>query len=230
MTRSAAQSRDHEVVRQLQGRIHGMQASIPRTPLATLPALADLLTLRTGGAYEVGSATLALALLAAPSAQGAWTAVVGARDLGVEAAAEMGVDLSRTVLVPEPGDHWLEATAALVDVVSIVLLKPPPGVAERAAGRIAARLRKHSCALVAWGSWPGSEARLDIESSSWTGVDRGHGRLVGRRLVVSVTRGSAPARRTELLLPASGPLVEAPLEPYAAQEAEETTLARAEVG
>ncbi len=193
---------DRDTLRQLQDRIRGMQDGVPRIPVATPPALADLVQLRTGGAYEVDSATLAMALLAPASQEGSWSAVVGFGDFGVEAAAELGVDLTRTVLVPDPGEHWLEATAALVDVVTMVVLQPPAAIAgrvtERTASRIAARLRKRSSALVVLGRWPGSEARLELESSSWTGVGRGHGRLTGRRIVVAVTRGSAPARRVEL--------------------------------
>ena len=193
------------VIEQLQERIRGMQDGVPRVPVPTHPALEGVLQLRTGGAYEVDSASLGMALLAAPSQEGAWAAVVGAADFGVEAAHELGVDLTRTVLVPDPGEHWLEATAALVDVVSVVLLKPPPGVNERTAGRIGARLRKRSTTLIAWGRWPGSEARLTVESSHWGGADRGHGRLVDRRLVVAVARGSAPARRVGLeLVPGVG--------------------------
>ena len=192
-------------VQQLQERITRMQDGLPRVPVPTHPALDGLLQLRTGGAYEVDSASLAIALLATPSQEGSWSAVVGAADFGVEAAAELGVDLTRTVLVPDPGEHWLEVTAALVDVVSVVLLRPPPGVSERTASRIAARLRKRSATLVAWGRWPGSEARLSVESSAWAGADRGHGRLRQRRLVVSVARGAAQARRVELVLaPATG--------------------------
>jgi hypothetical protein len=200
MTRPLDQAPDLATVRQLQDRIRGMQDGVPRVPVATPPALADLVQLRTGGAYEVDCATLALALLAAPSQAGSWAAVVGADDFGVEAAAEMGVDLSRTVLVPDPGEHWLEATAALVDVVTMVVLRPPVGITERTAGRISARLRKRSAVLVSWGRWPGSEARLTVESSTWSGPGRGHGRLRSRELTVAVTRGSAPARRVRLAL------------------------------
>lgn len=182
-----------------------MQEGVPRLHVPTHPALSGLLQLRTGGAYEVDSASLAMTLLSAPSQEGSWSAVVGAGDFGVEAAAELGVDLTRTLLVPDPGEHWLEATAALVDVVSVVLLRPPPGVDERTASRIAARLRKRSATLIAWGRWPGAEARLSVESSTWVGADQGHGRLTDRRLVVSVARGSAPPRRVELnLAPGSG--------------------------
>jgi hypothetical protein len=188
-------------VQQLRDRIRGMQDGVPRIPIATHPALSDLVQLRTGGSYEVDSASLAMALLAAPSQAGAWSAVVGAEDFGVEAAAEMGVDLARTVLVPDPGELWLEVTSALVDVVTMVVLRPPQGVTERVAGRVGARLRKRSAALVAWGRWPGAEASLSLRSSAWSGVERGHGRLRSRQVVVDVRRGSAPARRTQLWLP-----------------------------
>lgn len=199
--------RDGAVVLRLQERIAGMQDGVPRIPVATHPALSGLLQLRTGGAYEVDTASLAMMLLAAPSQEGAWSAVIGANDFGIEAAAELGVDLTRTVLVPDPGEQWLEATAALVDVVTLVLLRPPAGVTERTASRISARLRKRSSALIVWGRWPGSEARLSVRSSVWSGLDAGHGRLRSRRVSVAVRRGSAPAREAELWLPAEdGPV------------------------
>lgn len=182
-------------VRQLQDRITGMQSGVPRVPVATPDALAGLVQLRTGGAYEVDGATLAMTLLAAPSREGSWAAVIGFDDFGAEAAAGLGVDLTRTLLVPDPGEQWLEATAALVDVVTMVVLRPSSRVTERTAGRVLARLRKRSAVLVVDGAWPGSEARLVLESSTWSGVGRGHGRLDERRAVVAVARGSAPVRR-----------------------------------
>ena len=189
-------------VQHLRERIAGMQEGVAQVPVPTPPGLADLVRLRTGASYQVDSAGLAMALLAAPSQQGAWSAVVGADDFGVEAAAELGVDLGRTVLVPDPGEHWLEATAALIDVVTMVLLRPPPSVSARTASRIGARLRKRAAVLVAWGEWPGSEASLCLEESTWLGADRGHGRLRSREALVAVRRGSAPPRRTRLWLPA----------------------------
>ena len=54
--------------------------------------------------------------------------MVGAPDLGYEAAAELGVDLERTIVVPHPGEHWLSVVAALVDVASVVLVRPPVAV------------------------------------------------------------------------------------------------------
>lgn len=190
-----------DTVQQLRDRIRGMQDGVPRVPVATHPALAGLVQLRTGGSYEVDSASLAMTLLAAPSREGAWSAVVGADDFGVEAAAEMGVDLTRTVLVPDPGELWLEVASALVDVVTMVVVRPPGPVSERSAGRLGARLRKRSSVLVSWGPWPGAEATLSVRESTWSGAEHGHGRLRSRRVVVDVRRGSAPAVSAELWLP-----------------------------
>lgn len=204
MTKLAPRDADATVVRDLRARIGGMQDGLPRVPIATDPALAALISLRTGGAYEVDSATLALALLAAPTRAGSWAAVIGAGDLGIEAAAEMGVDLSRMVLVPEPGEHWLEATAALIEVATVVVLRPPARVPAGTASRVTARLRRRSAALISWGRWPGSEASLSIESSAWSGARRGHGRLSGRRIVVAAARGGAPPRRAVVEIGESG--------------------------
>lgn len=190
---------DLEVIRRLQGHIDSLQAADSGRPLPTHPDLAPVMTLRTGAAYQVDSATLALALQAPLSGAGSWTAVIGMPDYGIEAAEEAGVDLSRTVLVPDPGADWLEATAMLVDVVTLVLLRPPRGVSASATGRIGARLRKRAGALVSWGEWPGAELRLSVHDSVWSGVERGHGRLLGRRLTVAATRGAAPVRYTELV-------------------------------
>lgn len=209
---SAAPAAPAATLEQLRERIRGMQDGVPRVPVPTHPALADLLSLRTGGAYEVDRASLALAMVAGPSAAGAWTALVGAADVGIEAAADLGVDLTRTVLVPDPGDQWLEATAALADVVSVVLLRLPAPVRdrvdERTANRLAARLRKRSTTLIVWGTWPGAEARVSVESSVWSGAEDGHGRLRSRRVVLGVRHGTAPVRRAELWFPsAAGPVV-----------------------
>jgi hypothetical protein len=213
--RSRADAR--RTVEQLRERVRGMQDGVPRLPVPTAPELAGLVELRTGGAYRVDSTSLALALLAPPSRAGGWTALVGVDDLGVEAAAAAGLDLDRTVVVPAPGEHWLEVTAALVDVLPMVLLRPPAGVPEKAlartAGRLGARLRKRSATLLAQGPWPGCEARLSIAGSRWTGVGEGtadgHGRLRARQVVLACRRGTAPPQHVTVWLPAA----DAPLRP-----------------
>lgn len=188
---------DTALIDQLRQRIASMESAPARLPLPTHPALAPVVQLRAGGSYGVDSASLGLALLAEASRQGEWVAVAGWPDLGMEAAAALGLDLARTVWVPDPGEHWLEVTAALVDAVRLVLLRPDPGLdasrLARPAAQLEARLRKRSAALVVWGEWPRCEARISIARRRWQGLGQGHGVLHDRRLRIEVVRGAAPA-------------------------------------
>ncbi|CAN5206726.1 hypothetical protein BH09ACT11_BH09ACT11_10360 [soil metagenome] len=182
-------------IERLRARMARMAPTMSGRPLPTMPGLG--LELSAGGSYAVDSLSLATALLAGPSAAGEWGAVIGVADFGVEAACEMGVALERTIVVPDPGEIWLEATAALIDVVTLVVVRPPTRVTEAAASKVSARLRKRGAALVALGEWPRADARLSA-TSVWTGPETGEGHLTGRRVQVEVRRGSAPPRRVDL--------------------------------
>ncbi|MFF0268652.1 hypothetical protein [Kribbella sp. NPDC004536] len=177
--------------------------------LPTHPAVRELLAgagLRGGSAYSVrGSAALVMALMAGPSADGAWCGVVGVPSFGAEAARGLGVDLERLVLVPDPGREWLSVVAALVDALTVVVVRPPGEVTPGEASRLAARLRTRGAMLIAYGSWPGSEARFEIESSSWSGLGDGEGLLTARRATVAVSgrRAAVHPRKHELWLPAA---------------------------
>ncbi|WP_228493609.1 MULTISPECIES: hypothetical protein [unclassified Rathayibacter] len=199
--------RQLSAVKELQSRIRGMQASTLETrSLATLPALASVLpggTLKQGAAYAVtGSMSLAMGLLAGPSSQGSWCAVVGVPDFGAEAAAEWGIDLGRLVLVPAPAEHWLTVTAALVDVLTVVLTRPPSSVSPADVSRLGARLRQRGAALIVLGDWPQAEARLSIRSSRWEGLGAGHGYLRTREALIDVVgRSGTRARTARITLP-----------------------------
>ncbi|TPW70930.1 hypothetical protein [Schumannella sp. 10F1B-5-1] len=199
-----------EIVQELQGRIRGMQRR--RLDSRALPAdetLGDLLpggALAAGDSYAIrGSTSLALALLRAPSQAGSWCAIVGLPDVGLEAAAGLGLDLDRVVLVPHPGDHWMAVVSALVDVVSVVLVQPPlrdgrARVGETAATRLASRLRQREAVLLAMDDWPRAEARLAVGESSWSGIGAGFGHLTGRQATVtSVARAWAGRERSRRL-------------------------------
>jgi hypothetical protein len=202
----------HDVVRELQARIRRMQRNkLDTRELPTSPALADLLpggALAAGSAYSVvESTTLALGLLQGPSAAGAWCAVVGMPDLGIEAAAGLGIDLDRLVLVPHPGEHWLTVVSALIDVVSVVLVRPQTRegrvrITDGSASKLASRLRQREAVLVSMGDWPGAEARLSVTDSSWSGLGSGFGHLAARQVTVSSTaarwQGRAKSRRVWL--------------------------------
>ena len=189
------------VVEQLRERVAAMERRPALEPVPTLPGIADILPLHAGATYAVDSASLALALAAGASQAGEWVGFAGCADFGAEAAAEIGIELSRTVLVPEPGEHWLEVTAALVDVLRVVVLRPPASVDERTAGLLDARLRTRSAVLVVHGQWPRVEAGLSVETSAWRGPAAGTGQLVERRSRVVVHRGARPTRHADLAWP-----------------------------
>lgn len=178
-----------------------MQGRPAAHPLATHPAFAGLLALQTGASYAVDSASLAMALMAGPSGDGAWCGVVGSAEFGIEAAAAAGLALSRTILVPNPADQWLDVTSALIDVLTVVVVKPPGRVSEGAASRISARLRQRGAMLISWGDWPRCDARLTMEDIEWVGLGKGHGHLRARQATVAVRKGTTQAQRRRLWLP-----------------------------
>ncbi|GAA4822119.1 hypothetical protein ACFQ0K_15505 [Nocardioides caeni] len=187
-------------IEQLRGRIDALQGAPTRLSVPVLPVLDGLVRLRTGSVYGADSAGLVMTLVAGASQAGEWVGFVGWDDFGVEAAHQRGIDLARTVLVPRPGEHWLEVTAALVDVVKVVALRPPGPVDAKSAGILDARLRARSAVLVVQGEWPGCEAWLGLESAEWLGVGRGEGRLSGRRGDLVARRGGRAAARSTVLL------------------------------
>lgn len=208
MTASSAAVADVDRVRELQSRIREMQSTtLQSKALATHPMFSGLLPdgmMRAGAAYSVyGSLSLAMNMLAAPSGAGAWCGVVGVPEFGAQAAMAHGIDLSRLVLVPDAGDQWLAVTAALVDVLTVVVLRPMRRVSEGDANRLAARLRKREAALITLGDWPGSEAKLTMRGSRWSGIGDGHGMITGRRAEVVVESRGRPLRSKHILLPTS---------------------------
>jgi hypothetical protein len=188
------------VVEQLRERVAALERRPARQPVPTLPALAEVVQVRAGATYGVDSASLALAMAAGASQAGEWVGFAGWSDFGAEAAVELGVDLTRTVLVPDLGEHWLEVTAALVDVLRVVVLRPPAGLGAKAVGMIESRLRTRSAALVVWGDWPGCEARLTTQESRWSGLADGRGRLRTRWTRVAVHRGARPVQHVDVVL------------------------------
>ncbi len=173
--------------------------------------LADLLPwggLRRGSTVSVrGSTSLLLALLATATAEGCWAAVVGLPNLGVLAAAELGVAVHRLALVPRPGSDpaVVERTvAALLDGIDLVSVAVP--VTPHTARRLSARARQRKAVLVPFGTWPGADVDLSIGEGRWSGLGVGHGVLAEREVVVHAGGRGAASRpkRTDLLLPAPG--------------------------
>lgn len=172
------------------------------TLLPLAPSLAALLPeegLQTGTSYTVSpSPSLVLALLSAASQKGHWCAVIGMPTLGVEAATAFGIDLSRLILVPHPGERWLAATSALAEVIPLIVVNPQSRARDADVSRLSARLRDRGCTLLVTESpatadrWPQSEGSIRLHDPRWHGLGAGWGLLSDCTVTVTATTRHSP--------------------------------------
>jgi len=185
-------------------RLQGEQLGAGILPVSV--GLVDLLPdrgLRAGASYDVrGSTALVAALLAEATASGHWCGVVAMPEFAAVSAQELGCDLDRLVLVPTPGPEWVNVTAALVDALSVVVVRPASRVSDAEATRLGARLRRREAVLISCGGWPRSDVTLTATPGGWSGLGHGYGRLRHRRTTVEVReRGAHLPRRFDVWLP-----------------------------
>lgn len=189
------------------------------------PALAPLLPdggLRRGSSLVVGGVagtSLVLALAAGASRAGSWVAAVGVPHLGARAAAQLGVDLGRLALVPDPGGQWPVVAAAALEAADVVVVGLPDRVRPADSRRLVARSRERGAVVVVLAptgvgipgagagvgrTWPEPpDLRLRVETAAWEGLGQGHGYLRSRVVTVTATgrRGASRPRRVTLWLP-----------------------------
>ncbi|MGV0853821.1 hypothetical protein [Mycolicibacterium phlei] len=169
---------------------------VPETLAELLPSPLP----RGAVAVVSGARSLQLGMVAAVTAEGGHAAIVGQPDVGLLAAVEMGADLSRIALIPEPGADPVEVAAVLMDGMDLVVLglrgRTVPATRARA---VTARARQKGCTLlVTDGDWQGAAVRLEARVSGYeiTGHGRpGFGRISRVRLAMRGRgRLSGPAR------------------------------------
>lgn len=139
-----------------------------------------------------GARSLTLRLVAEVTAAGGHAAIVGQPEVGLLAAAQMGADLDRLAVIPDPGPDPVEVAAVLMDGLDLVAL----GLGGRtvSAGRaraVTARARQRECTLlVTGGDWPGAAARLEARVCGYelVGAAPGSGRI-GRVQLDTRVRG-----------------------------------------
>jgi hypothetical protein len=140
-----------------------------------------------------GARSLLLSMVAAVTAAGGNAAIVGQPDIGLLAAVEMGADLSRLAVIPDPGTDPVEVAAVLIDGMDLVVLGlGGRSVSQTRARAVVARARLKGCTLlVTDGDWQGAPTRLqarvcgyEITGSRGTPAC-GFGRISGVRLQVS---------------------------------------------
>lgn len=205
---------DHTALRLLGDRARPHNLAGERV-LPVVPCLAGVIPgggLQRGTIVAVtgrGAASLAMALVAAPSAAGSWSAAIGVPSLGLLAAAELGVVLERVVLVQRPERAvWSTVVAALLDAFDVVLVRPEQRVGPADQRRLLARARERGAVLVQAGgrpdAWPDApDLRATVVAQAWQGLGPGHGHLRARRVTVEVTgrRGAGRPRQVDLWLP-----------------------------
>ena len=201
---------------------HSLSRPLSETPLARerlLPvhqALAPLFGLASGDLAPlaltrghtvacVGSAAMscALAVLVAPTQTGSWAGVVGLPSCGVQAAADLGVSLERTVFVADPtsgsraSSQQADAAAvlsALVDGVDVLLLAHHVvnSLSPSLLRRLQTRVQSRGGILVVVNETNSStsslsaDIRLTATTEQWQGVGSGHGHLQRRRVLLQL--------------------------------------------
>ena len=185
-----------------------LRRTLPGGPL--LSGVVD--TLQRGSVIACcGDAPLAgvLALIAGASQQGSWTAVAGQPTLGIAAALEAGVDVSRLIAVHDPqgvslsGTQWAEVLAAMIDGFDLVVAGAqtrtlPAGLARR----VQARAQRRGALLVTVGEHPTLGADLQVRATTlgWHGLGAGSGCAARRELQVEIAGRRLPRRRTGQLV------------------------------
>jgi hypothetical protein len=171
----------------------------------TLPVTSDLKSIfpqgiRRGITISVGSTSLLLLLLSAPTQAGSWAGIAGFPNIGVVAAEEMGVELKRCAFIPDFTENSAaKVVAALIDAVDVVVIHRTNGIQIADARRLIARARERKCVLVlSKTSWQSiTPLTLKINSSTWEQTANGKGRLQGRQVeIIAEGRGvmSRPLR------------------------------------
>jgi hypothetical protein len=151
-------------------------------------------------AVLLGARSLPLSMVAAVTAAGGNAAIVGQPDVGLLAAAEMGADLSRLAVIPDPGTDPVEVAAVLMDGMDLIVLalggRSVPMTRARA---VVARARQKGCTLlVTDGDWQGASIRLEARVCGYetTSDKPGFGRISKVRLEVCAAGRAIRRART----------------------------------
>lgn len=175
---------------------------LPESPADPAPAGLPTTLPRGTVAVMSGARSLPLGMVAAVTAAGGHAAIVGQPDVGLLAAVEMGADLSRLAVIPDPGTDPVEVASVLMDGMDLVLL----GLGGRAvppsrARVMVARARQKGCTLlVTDGDWQGASTRLearvcgyDVTGAGGDTPAPGRGRIGRVRLAMRGSAGSVCA-------------------------------------
>jgi hypothetical protein len=165
-----------------------------------LPSLQRGSTVACNGRAGV---SLAMALAAVPSREGAWVGVAGLAEFGIRAAADMGMALERLVMVT--GDPlWVDVLAAMIDGFDVIVIGQRVGrLGAGAVRRLQARVQSRGVVLLTVGVPAlGADLQLTAEDDRWAGLGDGHGVATGRHVMLELAGRRMPRpRRASMWLP-----------------------------
>ncbi|WP_413450255.1 hypothetical protein AA0Y32_06255 [Georgenia phoenicis] len=160
--------------------------------------------LRRGSVVQVGgSSSLLLALLAAAQGEG-WVALAALPDIGLQAAADAGLHLGRSLLVPRPGPEAASVVGALVDGVDVLAVGDCRALSARDRRLVSARLRTRGAVLLSTAHWPGADVVLRAGEARAGGLGRGWGRVEAAEMTVHGRGRSGVAGRVRVRLTSAG--------------------------
>ncbi|MDT5090551.1 MAG: hypothetical protein QOG47_3258 [Mycobacterium sp.] len=147
-----------------------------------------------------GARSLPLSMVAAVTAAGGNAAIVGQPDVGLLAAVEMGADLSRLAVIPDPGTDPVEVAAVLMDGMDLIVLAlRGRSVSLTRARAVVARAQQKGCTLlVTDGDWQCASIRLKARVCGYeTSSEKpGFGRISKVRLEVCAAGRAIRRART----------------------------------
>ncbi|PRQ11389.1 hypothetical protein C1Y63_06715 [Corynebacterium sp. 13CS0277] len=194
----------------------GDSVRLPAPPAAeaVLPVAGRLGELLPGGGFprraisEVDPCCGIIAdLVAGATAAGQFVAIVGWPDLLLAEVADRG-DLSRVVVVPDPGADPLHAIGVLAEGVDLVVFHSARDwqISPTRVRPLLARLRGGTAAVLMSGAHAPSPAlRLRARTAGVAGLRQGAGRIRGLDVEVQVVTKNRPAVREVLRLGAGTP-------------------------
>lgn len=138
--------------------------------------------------------------------------MVGWPDLSLAQVAEDG-DISRVIIVPDPGAEPWSVTSVLCEGLDLVVHKGTGELSPTRARPVLAKVRAGQAALLTVGTrLPGTATEIGAEVVAVHGLGRGSGRIRGVDIAVRVASASMRPRRGVLTCgqrPAARPRLEA---------------------
>ena len=172
--------------------------------------LAGLFTdrgIRQGSTIEVtgvAALSLASALTISVSRSGSWVGAVGLPMLGSSAASDLGIKFSRWAFIDRPGNQVGAVIQALMAGVDLILLGPDIKLRPDHGRKIVALMRERGTSIITVGKAALCNLRPDlclrVSQAAWTGIGRGRGHLLSRKIEIEVVgRGADSNLRRELV-------------------------------